>query len=65
MKDNLKLKVGDRKILNKKTFLYQGIFVIQGSSVEIVELGEEITVLWNDKEGNPHNITGIKAEELL
>ena len=58
------LKTGQQKILKRPTFLHKGIFVIQGSTVEIKEVGEKITVLWHDREGNPHLIEGIQAHEL-
>ena len=60
----MELKPGERKVLNRPTFLYKGIFVIQGSTVEIKELGEKITVQWHDREGNPHLLDDVEAHEL-
>ena len=59
------LKLGDRKVLNRPTFLYKGIFVIQGSTVEVKEIADRITVEWLDKEGNPHLLYDIAPEELV
>ncbi len=58
------LQVGDRKTLLRPTFLYKGIFVLKGSTVEIKKVGVTITVEWFDKEGNPHLLNDIKPEEL-
>ncbi len=59
-----RLKLGDRFILKRPTFLYKGIFVLQGSTVEIKEIGPKITVEWYDREGNPHLIDNIQPKEL-
>ena len=58
------LKIGERRTLKRATFLYKGIFVIQGSTVEIKKIGEKLTVLWHDREGNPHLLKDIEAHEL-
>lgn len=60
------LKVGDRKSLNRQTFLHNGIFVFQGQSVEVKEFGADgVTVQYIDREGNPHLLTGVLPEELV
>jgi hypothetical protein len=57
--------VGDRKILNRPTFLHNGIFVMQGITVTIKEVaGDEITVEYIDREGHPHLLPGVQAGEL-
>lgn len=53
--------------LNRKTFLHEGVFVIQGTAVRVMEVtdGEDgIIVQFQDREGFPHVIKGIKPEEL-
>lgn len=63
----MSLKVGDQKVLNRPTFLHEGIFVIQGSPVEILEItdgSDGIIIQYLDKEGHPHTLKGIKEEEL-
>ena len=65
MPEQIELKRGERKILNRPTFLYKGIFVIQGSSVIVQKQeGENVTVEWMDREGNPHLLNNIRLEEL-
>ena len=62
------IKVGDEKILNRPTFLFQGIFVNQGIQVKIMEVtdGEDdIIVQFLDREGFPHILKGVKSEELI
>jgi len=62
------LAVGDERILNRPTFLFQGIFVNQGITVKIMEITEGddgIIVQFLDKEGYPHILKGIKNEELI
>lgn len=60
------LKPGDRKTLNRRTFLHQGIFVLQGTTVEVKEVkSDEIVIEFLDREGFPHIVSGIKAEELV
>ena len=58
------MKVGDKKKLQRQTFLYNGIFVLQGSTVEIKEIGECVTVEWHDQEGNPHLLDDVQEHEL-
>ena len=58
------ITVGAKMILQRPTFLHNGIFVLQGSQVEIKEIGTSLTVEWYDREGNPHLLDGIKVEEL-
>ncbi len=61
-----KLQVGDKKIFNRATFLHNGVFVLQGSTVEIKSIRfDNITIEWYDKEGNPHLLDGVAPEELL
>jgi len=51
------LKVGDKVKLTKRTFLHKGIFIFTGSVVEIKEIvGDKAIVLYNDKEGYPHDL---------
>jgi hypothetical protein len=60
------LKPGDRKTLNRRTFLHQGIFVLQGTTVEVKEVkSDEIVIEFMDREGFPHIVSGIKADELV
>ena len=50
-----------------RTFLHEGVFVIQGTLVRVVEVadgGDEVVVEYTDKEGFPHYIKGIRPEEL-
>ncbi|HMV76835.1 MAG TPA: hypothetical protein PL048_04525 [Leptospiraceae bacterium] len=59
------MKAGDKAKLLKKTFIQNGIFIISGSVVEIAEiLDEEIRVMYSDKEGYPHVVTGLKEADL-
>ena len=65
MSDQKELKQGERKVMNRPTFLYNGIFVLQGSSVTVQKQeGENVTVEWTDREGNPHLLSNIRPEEL-
>ncbi len=52
--------------LNRKTFLHDGVFVIQGTSVRVMEItqADGIIVQFQDREGFPHIIKGIRPEEL-
>ena len=60
------LNVGDKKVLNRPTFLHQGIFVLQGSTVEVMEInGEQVTIQFIDREGNPHLLAGVQPQELV
>lgn len=59
------LKVGDQKKLNRPTFLHKGIFVFQGCTVTIREIGEsDLTVEFIDREGNPNLLPGVQPHEL-
>lgn len=59
------MKKGDKAKLKKNTFLFQGIFVLTNSIVEIAEVTEEgYQVVYNDKEGFPHIIPNLKESEL-
>ncbi len=58
------LKVGEKRKLIRPTFLYKGMFVLQGSIVEIKAIEPELKVEWYDREGNPHILTGIVPEDL-
>ena len=58
------IQIGDKKTLKRPTFLHNGIFVLQDSSVEVKALGETFVVEWHDKEGNPHLLKGIQLDEL-
>lgn len=59
------LKIGDQKTLNRPTFLHNGIFVMQGCTVTVKEIGEDnITVEFIDREGNPNLLPGVQANEL-
>lgn len=61
------LTPGDEKTLDRPTFLHEGVFVLKGSLVRILEVsqgGDEAVVEYTDKEGFPHYIKGVRAEEL-
>jgi len=61
----MSINVGDRKTLNRPTFLHEGIFVIKGTPVKILEVSAEaLTVEFMDKEGFPHQLKDVKADEL-
>ena len=65
MSEQRELKQGERKVMNRPTFLHNGIFVLQGSSVTVQKQeGENVTVEWTDREGNPHLLSNIRPEEL-
>ena len=60
------VKIGDQKKLNRPTFLHNGIFVFQGCTVTVKEIGaESLTVEFIDREGNPNLLPGVQAEELV
>lgn len=60
------LQAGDKKILNRKTFLHQGIFVLQGTTVEVKEVrADDVVIEFMDREGNPHLLEGIRPDELV
>lgn len=57
---------GDRKTLNRPTFLHEGIFVVRGTPVKVLSSeGDHFSVEFQDKEGFPHTLKDVKAEELL
>ncbi|MBK8396467.1 MAG: hypothetical protein IPL26_14690 [Leptospiraceae bacterium] len=59
------MKVGDQVKLIKKTFMQNGIFILTNSIVEIMEIEEnKFHVLYNDKEGHPHTLKNLSAEDL-
>ena len=61
----MSINVGDRKTLNRPTFLHEGIFVLRGTPVKILSAdGDSITVEFMDKEGFPHRLDGVKPDEL-
>ena len=58
--------VGDERILNRPTFLHQGIFVNQGTTVRVMEVtASGLNVQFLDKEGYPHVLEGVQPEELI
>lgn len=63
------IKIGEKRILKKPTFLYKGVLILQNSLVEIINIEKEnsneyYTIQYIDKEGNPIIIKGIKKEDL-
>ena len=60
------VKVGEERVLTRPTFLFEGIFVNTGITVQVMEITEAdgIIVQFLDKEGYPHTLKGIKPEEL-
>lgn len=58
-------RLGERRRLARPTFLYKGMFVLQGSAVEIKALEPELKVEWYDREGNPHILSGISLKDLV
>jgi hypothetical protein len=61
------IQTGNQYKLKRRTFLYQGIFVNQGSLVQVMEItqGEDkIIVQFVDREGFPHTLKGVSPEEL-
>jgi len=53
------MQIGDKVKITKRTFLYQGIFIFTGAVVEIKAIDEPnqtAIVLYNDKEGHPHDL---------
>ncbi|MBI3395675.1 MAG: hypothetical protein HY042_07570 [Spirochaetia bacterium] len=57
--------MGEQRKLNRRTFLHQGVFVIQGTTVQIMEVAESgIVVQFLDREGFPHTIDGVSEDEL-
>ncbi|EHQ05646.1 MAG: hypothetical protein F9K24_05615 [Leptonema illini] len=65
MGSSVSFEPGEQRFLKKPTFLFKGIFVLQGSPVLIQKVeGESIHVLYRDKEGFEHVIPGLKKEDL-
>lgn len=67
--NNQIIKIGEKRILKKPTFLYNGVLILQNSLVEIIDIkkensNESYTIQYIDKEGNPIIIKGIKKEDL-
>ncbi len=60
------IAAGEDKKLQRKTFLHQGVFVIQGITVRVMEQSPDGTyvVQYLDKEGHPHNLPGVREDEL-
>ena len=59
------VQIGQRKVLNRPTFLHNGIFVFQGCTVTVKEIADDgITVEFIDREGNPNLLPGVQADEL-
>jgi hypothetical protein len=59
------VKEGDQVKLVKKTFLYDGIFILTNSLVEIAEIHKDgINVVYNDREGHPHVIKNLQESDL-
>ncbi|MCB1324448.1 MAG: hypothetical protein H7A21_10585 [Spirochaetales bacterium] len=59
--------VGELRKLNRPTFLLNGIFVLQGSTVEVRAVRPDglVEIEYRDREGNPHILTDIKPDELV
>jgi hypothetical protein len=59
------LKVGDQVKLIKKTFMFNGVFILTNSIVEILDIDENgYHVSYSDKEGHPHFIKNLKETDL-
>ena len=51
------MKPGDIVKISRYTFLHKGVFVLQNSEVEILQIdGDSVTVLYRDKEGLEHHV---------
>lgn len=60
------VEVGQDRVLNRPTFLFQGIFVNSGTTVRVMESRPDgFSVQFLDKEGFPHVLHGVAAEELI
>ncbi len=61
------MECGTTKTLNRKTFLYNGIFIHQNSKVVIEKIhdNDTIDVKFIDQEGNPHILENINQSELI
>jgi hypothetical protein len=61
------VRVGNDYKLKRPTFLLNGVFVLQGTSVRVMEITDgpdKVIVQFLDREGFPHTLKGIGAEEL-
>lgn len=61
------VRIGEDYKLKRRTFLLNGVFVLQGTSVRVMEITDgpdKIIVQFLDREGFPHTLKGISAEEL-
>jgi hypothetical protein len=60
------MKQGDTVRLRKKTFMYNGIFILTNSLVEISSIiGKEVEVIYHDKEGYKHLIKNLSIEDVV
>lgn len=58
------MKAGDIAKIVKPTFLYNGVFILQNSEVEVLEVSaDEVKVLYRDREGMQHELP-LKAGDL-
>jgi hypothetical protein len=65
MVSRVSFEPGEQRILKKATFLFKGIFVLQGSPVVIDRVdGDIVQIRYRDKEGFEHVIPGLKKEDL-
>ena len=57
---------GETRRLNRPTFLHNGIFVMQGIQVTVKGQDAEglFQVEYIDREGHPHLLDGVRADEL-
>ncbi len=45
--------------------MQNGVFILTNSIVEIVDMENDLYhVIYNDKEGHPHTLKNIRADEL-
>lgn len=59
------IEIGKSYTLIRPTFIYNGVIIIQNSSVEVLEKNENICkVLYIDREGQPQHIDGITTSDL-
>jgi len=58
------MEIGQHVKITKPTFLHNGVFILQNSIVEVLQIKTDtITVLYRDKEGLAHEIP-MKADDL-
>lgn len=56
---------GEERRLKRPTFLYNGIFVIQGSVVIVRKVeGDSVEIEYRDREGLLHLIPNLRKEDL-